>query len=415
MATNIVMPTLGLTMTEGTIESWLVKEGDTVSQGDVVAEISSEKLSSPVESPVDGVILKIIHQEGELVPIKQAMAIIGEEGERVENESPQSGEVPEKKLEEGSSEATQPTVDLEISSQSTAEEGERIFATPLARKMATDKGINLRDVNGTGGNGRITRLDIERYVPTESAVPEQSAQAKAASASLSDVGAGLTGMRKTIAQRMMQSVHTMAQVTNQRKVDVTNLMEFRQDIKEKVGQPLTKGEISINTLVTKAVILSLQEHPQLNAWYHNGVHEIQESIHIGMATDVEEGLVVPVIQDADKMSLSNLASAIGEVSSQARQGTLPGNLYSGSTFTITNLGGSNIEYFTPIINLPEVAILGVGTLMNELDIENDGELIVRKKLPLSLTYDHQIIDGAPAARFLETLADYLNNPYKLIF
>ena len=133
-----------------------------------------------------------------------------------------------------------------------------------------------------------------------------------------------------------------------------------------------------------------------------------------MATDVENGLVVPVVMDADKLSLARLGQTITDVASQARQGTLAGNLYSGSTFTITNLGGSNIEYFTPIINLPEVAILGVGTLMDELVLDSDGDVVTRKQLPLSLTYDHQIIDGAPAAKFLETLSDLLNNPYKLI-
>ena len=133
-----------------------------------------------------------------------------------------------------------------------------------------------------------------------------------------------------------------------------------------------------------------------------------------MATDVENGLVVPVVMDADKLSLARLGQTITDVASQARQGTLAGNLYSGSTFTITNLGGSNIEYFTPIINLPKVAILGVGTLMDELVLDSDGDVVTRKQLPLSLTYDHQIIDGAPAAKFLETLSDLLNNPYKLI-
>ena len=191
-------------------------------------------------------------------------------------------------------------------------------------------------------------------------------------------------------------------------------MTFRQEIKEKVSHPLNKGELSINTLVTRAVILALQEHPQLNAWYHEGVHEIQEDIHIGMATDIEEGLVVPVIRGAKQMTLSQLGSAIASVASQARNGSLPGDLYSGSTFTITNLGGANIEYFTPVINLPEVAILGVGTLIDELALDSEGAVTVRKKLPVSLTYDHQIIDGAPASRFLETLSEYLNDPYRLI-
>lgn len=405
MATNIVMPTLGLTMTEGNIETWYVKVGDTVKKGDVVADIGSEKLTGPVESPVDGVVLKLLGQEGDVIPIKEPMLVIGEAGESLETTD--EIVIP---IDSADTTAPQAISNTAVPNKTHDYMGERIFATPLARKLAAERGINLAEVNGTGGNGRITRLDIERYVP----IPVAPAVSVAQTAASADYGVGLTGIRKTIAQRMMRSVQTTAQVTNQRKVDVTRLMEFRKEIKAQVVEPLTKGELSINTLVTKAVIMALKEHPTLNAWYHSGVHEVKAEIHIGMATDVEDGLVVPVVENADKLSLSHLGQTITELATQARQGTLPGNLYSGSTFTITNLGGANIEYFTPIINLPEVAILGVGTLLDELALDSEGEIIVRKKLPLSLTYDHQIIDGVPAARFLETLSDLLNNPYKLI-
>lgn len=408
MAKNIVMPTLGLTMTEGTIETLYFNEGDAINTGDVIAEISSEKLSSPVESPVSGTILKINVQEGDVLPIKEVIAIVGEEGEEVASDEQDKDvpDVPEEASEEVSSASTKEETSSKPRNQGS--DGERIFATPLARKMAEEKGIDLSDVNGTGGNHRITRLDIDRYVPSEKVV--SSVQSK----ETATWGIGLSGMRKTIAQRMMESVQTTAQVTNHRKVDITNLMAFRKEIKEKVSRPLNKGELSINTLVTRAVILALQENRELNAWYHNGIHEVQEAIHIGMATDIEEGLVVPVIREADQMTLSQLGSTIASVASQARNGSLPGDLYSGSTFTITNLGGANIEYFTPIINLPEVAILGVGTLSDELALDTEGTVTVHQKLPLSLTYDHQIIDGAPASRFLETVSEYLNDPYRLM-
>lgn len=412
MATNIVMPTLGLTMTEGTIEYLGVAVGDKVSKGDIVAEISSEKLTGPVEAPTDGVVLKILVSEGDVVSIKEPLMIVGEEGEELGETQPNQAEEATQDEKESiadatAPESTKPTTQEQV--QDNRHNGERIFVTPLARKMAKEQGIDLAKVNGTGGNGRITRLDIDRYVPVES----DTTKATSKVAEMPEWGQGLQGMRKTIAQRMMRSVQTTAQVTNHRKADVTKLMEFRKDIKTKTSRPLNNGEISINTLVTKAVILSLQQHPTLNAWYHNGEHTVMDEIHIGMATDIEEGLVVPVIRNADTMALSKLGPAIAEVASQARSGTLPGDLYSGSTFTITNLGGSNIEYFTPIINLPEVAILGVGAIQDELVLDN-GEVKVAKKLPLSLTYDHQIIDGAPAARFLETLVEYLQEPYSLI-
>ncbi|WP_273478549.1 dihydrolipoamide acetyltransferase family protein [Ignavigranum ruoffiae] len=411
MASNIVMPTLGLTMTEGTIEYLAVSVGDKVAKGDIVAEISSEKLTGPVEANADGIVLKILVSEGDVVRIKEPLMVIGQEGETVAEEEMESP-APEETEHTQEDRSTEPVGAEETKKQQEENKQERIFATPLARKMAKEKCIDLAKVNGTGGNGRITRLDIDRYVPMTDEVQEtQSSTSKVAD--LPEWGQGLQGMRKTIAQRMMRSVQTTAQVTNQRKADVTKLMEFRHDIKTKVSSPLNHGEISINTLVTKAVILSLQEHPSLNAWYHNGEHTVMDEIHIGMATDLEEGLVVPVIRNADRMPLSKLGPAIAEVASQARNGELAGDLYSGSTFTITNLGGTNIEYFTPIINLPEVAILGVGAIQDELVLDH-GEVKVAKKLPLSLTYDHQIIDGAPAARFLETLVGYLQDPYRLI-
>ena len=218
------------------IETLYFNEGDAINTGDVIAEISSEKLSSPVESPVSGTILKINVQEGDVLPIKEVIAIVGEEGEEVASDE-QDKDVPDVP-EEASEEVSSASAKEETSSKprNQGSDGERIFATPLARKMAEEKGIDLSDVNGTGGNHRITRLDIDRYVPSEKVV--SSVQSK----ETATWGIGLSGMRKTIAQRMMESVQTTAQVTNHRKVDITNLMAFRKEIKEKVSRPLNKGE-----------------------------------------------------------------------------------------------------------------------------------------------------------------------------
>lgn len=410
MATEIVMPKLGLTMTEGTVEKWMVKEGDQVEQGEPIVEISSEKLTNEVEAPEAGKILKIIAHEGEVIPSKGTMAYIGEEGETVDTGA-QSEEMPEKDLARAN-DHKKSEVKIEESNktkQQPVKEGGRIFITPVARKMAEEKGIDISDVNGTGGNNRITRLDIERYVPSEKpATQPQTA------AGMPEHGAGLNGMRKTIAERMMRSVQSTAQVTNQRKVDVTDLMAFRKDIQRKFNEPLTNGELSVNTLLTKAVILALKEMPEMNAWYYGGEHTQVDEIHIGMATAIDEGLIVPVIKDAQNMSLSQLGPAIQKIAAEARQGTLDGSLYSGSTFTITNLGGYEIEYFTPILNTPEVGILGVGAIQKELELDDSGGVVQKLKLPLSLSYDHQIIDGAPAAEFLQKIAGYLQDPYRLL-
>lgn len=418
MATEILMPKLGLTMTEGTVEHWFVHEGDQVEQGDPIVEISSEKLTNEVAAPVSGTVIKIVSQEGDVIPSKKVMAYIGEVGENLASDA----ETEDKSVKEKASKNHKKNVEIGSSSEETQTigqtkpfDGERIFITPVARKMAKEQGIDIRDVNGTGGNGRITRLDIARYQPSEKSVSQQAAQSIAESPSKIEYGAGLKGMRKTIAGRMMRSVQTTAQVTNQRKVDVTELMKFRKEMKEKIHQPLDNGELSINTLLTKAVILSLQDTPEMNAWYYNGKYIKVEEIHIGMATAIDEGLVVPVIKDAHNMSLSQLGQSIKKVTSEARKGTLDGSLYAGSTFSITNLGGFEIEYFTPIINTPEVGILGVGALQKELALNDNGEVVEKLKLPLSLTYDHQIIDGAPAAEFLSKIANYLQDPYRLLF
>ena len=409
MATEVVMPKLGLTMTEGTVVNWFVNEGDKIEQGDPIAEIGSEKLTGEVEAPESGTVIKILAQVGDVVPSKEPMAYIGEPGEKIDSAT----ETDDRSVNETSSKTD---VETSFSSDETKTEqptptldGERIFITPVARKMAEERGIDIRDVNGTGGNGRITRIDIQRYTPTEKPVASLTA------ASVPDVeyGAGLTGMRKTIAERMIRSVQTTAQVTNQRKVDVTELMKFRKEIKERINEPLNNGELSVNTLLTKAVVLALRDIPEMNAWYHNGEYIQIDEVHIGMATAIDDGLVVPVIKDAHLMSLLQLGPAIKKVATEARQGTLDGSLYTGSTFTITNLGGYEIEYFTPIINTPEVGILGVGAIQKELEL-NNGEVAEKLKLPLSLTYDHQIIDGAPAAEFMSKIAKYLQNPYRLL-
>lgn len=410
MATEVVMPKLGLTMNEGTIENWFVNVGDEVQEGDPIAEISSEKLTGEVEAPVSGTVIELLGEVGDVIECKAPMAFIGEPGEQVDAGTG-AAEAP-KAEPETKEDASAPSEAAKAEQPRRREDGERIFITPVARKMAEERGIDIRDVNGTGGNGRITRLDILRYVPSEKPV-EKAAEKAVASAPEVEYGAGLTGMRKTIAQRMMRSVQTTAQVTNQRKVDVTALMEFRKEIKEKVNHPLDNGELSVNTLLTRAVVLALQETPEMNAWYHNGEYIQVNEVHIGMATAIDDGLVVPVIKDAHLMSLSQLGPAIRKVTTEARQGTLDGSLYSGSTFSITNLGGYEIEYFTPIINTPEVAILGVGAIQKELELV-DGEVVEKLKLPLSLTYDHQLIDGAPAAEFMSKIADYLQDPYRLL-
>lgn len=401
MATEITMPKLGLTMTEGTVDNWAKKEGDAVSKGEVVCTISSEKLSYDIESSVDGTLIKILVAEGDDAECTAPIGYIGEPGEQVSGTAspaePTSAPVEENK-------ATSEEPKAQAAPERKA--SERIFITPLARKLAAEKGFDIAQINGSGGNGRITRRDVQRHQPSvETTI----------AAAPSTVGAGLKGMRKTIAERMMHSLQSTAQVTIQQKADITNLLAFKKELQSKSSVPLKDGQLSITTLLSKAVILALKETPDMNAWYQDGSYEKQEAVHLGMAVAVADGLVVPVVEDADRMTLTELGKTLNSRITEARDGSLAGKHYSGSTFTISNLGKSGAEYFTPIINTPEIGILGVGSMQSQLAFDENREVVELKKLPLSLTFDHQILDGSPAAEFLGRIIFYLENPYSLVF
>lgn len=405
MATAITMPKLGLTMTEGTIEEWTKHEGDKVEQGEVVARISSEKLTSDVEAPASGTLLKILVQEGEDLPIKQDMGLIGDEGEEVATVGAPAAtpSVPAKE---------ETTVAAATVPESSArKEGERVFITPLARKVAQEKGVDYTLVTGTGGNGRITRRDVEHYAANK---PAEAATTTAPPAPTAPQwGAGLKGMRKAVATNMMQSLQTTAQVTLQRKVDLEALMTFRSDIKAKAGE-LEDGQLSINTLITRAAILALQDTPQMNSNYADGKLTHVDSVNIGEAVGLADGLIVPIVKDAQNMNLTVLGRELKHVADLAREGGLTPDQMTGGTFTITNLGKEGIEYFTPIIDPPEIGILGVRTMLKELTLNENGQIGTKATLPLSLTFDHQIIDGQQAAQFLGKIANNLQDPYKLI-
>lgn len=401
MASHILMPKLGLTMTEGTVNEWYVKVGDPVKKGEAVCLISSEKLTMDVESPEDGVLLSIIVDAFEDTPVSEAIGIVGQAGETVED-------VP--------SQATEETAVVEVqASESNIErplkktEG-RIFASPLARKLANEAGLVLENISGTGGNHRITKRDIERAqsegVGAIANAPIRQAEAQNLS--------GLSPMRQVIAERMHASLQQTAQLTHHRRVPLDQLMAFRKEVKNNLAEGQQAGGLSITVLVAKAAILALKDHPEMNTHFFNGELKEHSEIHLGIATSVENGLIVPVIHKAETLSLNEIGEAITTLAAQARENSLSARHLSGSTFTITNLGRSGVEYFTPILNTPETGILGLGSLQKTLKLDSDGSVYESAELPLSLTFDHRIVDGAPAADFLATLARYLENPYSLI-
>lgn len=405
MAETILMPKLGLTMTEGIVNEWYKKEGDSVKKGEVVCSISSEKLTQDVESESDGVLLKIVVPGGEEAKCTTPIGYVGQPGEAIPTgDSAAPAEEPTAAKETAPAAASAPATTAQA--KPVVQNGQRIFISKLAKKIALDKGIDYSAITGTGGNGRITRRDVEKYIASG------AANAVSAPVAVGPAGAGLSGMRKVIAQNMMHSLQSTAQLSLHRKANIDQLMQFRNELRSKLLDSVDGATFSLNIFLLKAVALALQEVPELNSHYDGQSYQQLDTINIGVAVSLDEGLVVPVISDVAHKTLTQLAEDFHGAVASAREGNFASAAK--GTFTITNLGAEGIEYFTPVLNTPEVGILGVGALSERLYLDKDNGVQVAKELPLSLTFDHQVIDGAPAAKFLSILAKYLANPYRLL-
>ena len=426
MSENIIMPKLGITMKEGTVEEWFKSEGDTVEEGESIVTISSEKLTNDVEAPTSGTLLKIKVQAGEDAKVKAVLGIIGEEGEDLGSDDDDSGETnQENKDNDTTSENQQASSNEEQSDkkdtekEAKPEQRDRIFISPLARNMAEDKELDITRIKGTGGNDRITKLDIQRVdsegydYEGEAGTSNESASSTAQNVDVSSIGEGLNPMRQRIAQNMRQSLNNTAQLTLHRKVNADRLLDFKARLSEELKDADQDVKLTVTALLAKAVVLALKEYGAMNARYENGELTEYEDVHLGIATSLEDGLMVPVIDNADTKSIGTLAKEIKTSAEAVREGNTSDVQLSGATFTITNMGASGIEYFTPILNLGETGILGVGALAKELVLEGDNVKQV-SRIPLSLTFDHQILDGAGAADFLKVLAKYIENPYLLM-
>ena len=416
MGENIIMPKLGMTMKEGTVEEWFKSEGDTVEEGESIVTISSEKLTNDVEAPASGTLLKIKVQAGEDAKVKAVLGIIGEEGEDVGSDDDDSEETTqENKDNDTTSEDQQASSNEEQSDkkdtekEAKPEQRERIFISPLARNMAEDKDLDITRIKGTGGNDRITKLDIQRVESEgydyegEAGTSDQSASSTAQNFDVSSIGEGLNPIRQRIAQNMRQSLNNTAQLTLHRKVNADRLLDFKARLSEELKDADQDVKLTVTALLAKAVVLALKEYGAMNARYENGELTEYEDVHLGIATSLEDGLMVPVIDNADTKSIGTLAKEIKTSAEAVREGNTSDVQLSGATFTITNMGASGIEYFTPILNLGETGILGVGALAKELVLEGDNVKQI-SRIPLSLTFDHQILDGAGAADFLKVLA-----------
>jgi pyruvate dehydrogenase E2 component (dihydrolipoamide acetyltransferase) len=401
LATQVIMTKLGLTMKEGTVVNWLKKEGERVEKGEPLLEVETEKISSELEAPASGVLLKITAQKGATVPVSGLLGIIGEPGEDV---SSIQNNVTKAEISAARPEIeVQKPVEAEVSP-------EKVRISPLARKIAEEQKVDLTKITGTGPDGRIVKEDVLRALG-------KAETARPSTPSLSKEGVEvaeiipLVGTRKTIADRLSQSYNSAVHTTVMTEVDMTEASNFRKDLLAKVKDE-TGISLTYTSMIVKAAALALRQHKIVNSTLEDQEIKILKNVNVGVAVDVEEGLIVPVIRDADQKSLSEIATLLAKLAEKARNRTLTMEEVSAGTFTVTNLGMLGVHTFIPIINPPQAAILGAGTIEDKPVIAK-GKIEARSRLNLSLVYDHRIINGAEAARFLQTMKRILENPSAL--
>jgi pyruvate dehydrogenase E2 component (dihydrolipoamide acetyltransferase) len=425
----VTMPRLSDTMEEGTVATWLKDKGDKVEEGDILAEIETDKATMEFESFYTGTLLYIGIEEGRSAPVDDVLAIIGPEGTDVDavlkslkgGSSAKSSEKSESQSD--TSDSTKSTSDDSGSETQTNSDGKRIFASPLARKIAEDKAIDLTKVKGSGENGRVVKKDIENYKPEEKSAKAQTETPQAQKETKQEPKpievykpAGEeefeevknSNMRKTIAKRLGESKFSAPHYYLDIEVDMDNAMASRKQINE---MPDTK--ISFNDLVIKASAMALRKHPQVNSQWHGDVTKIAKHIHLGVAVAVDEGLVVPVLKFADQQSLMQIGQNVRALAGKARDKKLQPQEMEGSTFTVSNLGMFGIVEFTSIINQPNSAILSVGAIVEKPVVKN-GEIVVGHTMKLTLACDHRTVDGATGAKFLQTLKTYIENPVTML-
>lgn len=425
MAIVIDMPKLSDTMQEGVIAKWNIKEGDKVSSGDIIAEVETDKATMDVEVFDGGTVLKIMAKEGEAVPLGGKMAIIGEPGEDI-SALLGGGAAPAAKEASKSENKTDKPADSKDDQKSfdplfgdidedkaVSELGDsRVKASPLARKMAEDQGINLSNVKGTGPNGRIVKADIESFDKTAASKPV-AAETKTVTypsftVDAEDKEIRISQMRKTIAKRLAESKFTSPHFYETIDIDMKGAIAARESMN-------ASGDvkISFNDLVVKACAKALRQHPKMNSSWLGDVIKEHGGVHVAIAVAIEDGLVTPVIRNTDLKGLAQISAETRDLAKRARDKKLEPKDWEGSTFTISNLGMFGIEEFTAIINPPNAAILAVGAIRDVPVVEN-GQVVPGKRMKVTLSSDHRVVDGATCAEFLNTVRKYLENPATML-
>ncbi|HEY6783893.1 MAG TPA: dihydrolipoamide acetyltransferase family protein, partial [Gemmatimonadales bacterium] len=404
---------LSPTMEEGRLVKWSKKEGDQVKTGDTLAEVETDKAVMELVARADGALIKVVVQEGQTVPVGNVVAYIGAVGERVDGaSSSQPSAVSRQPAAPAPAQATAPAPAPKPPSPepSSAEPG-RVKASPLARKMAQESGIDLRSVTGSGPGGRVVKKDVEggtRQVSVISRPPADGRRLTADGSPFEDVP--LTQIRKTIAKRLVTSIGPIPHFFLTTEVDMERAAEAREAINKQLGD---QGKVSFNDIVIKATALALAKHRACNAWFQEDHIRYWNEVHVGMAVAVEDGLITPVIRNADLKSMLAIGQEAKVLAGKARERKLQPSEYTGATFSVSNLGMFDIDQFTAVINPPESGILAVGSIVSK-PVAEDGKVEIRRRLRLTMSCDHRVIDGATGAAFLKTLKQMLENPLAMV-
>lgn len=440
MAEKIIMPKQGLQMTEGTITKWLVKEGDKVEIGQPLFEMETDKNTIQIDSTAAGEVLKLVAKEDETVPITETIAIVGKKGEdftdllpKKEEKKPEPAPAPAAPAAPAVKAApAAPAAPAADDVTPIALEGGRIFVTPRAKMTAERKNLDYKTVKGTGPSGLIIERDILAAAAVKASPVAKAIAARKGVSVTTVTGTGengkivkhdilsgdanlaredkvipISGMRKVIADNMMNSVQSMAHAYHKVAVDMSQAKLIRAAFKK------AEKKVSFNDIIIMALGRALQEHPRMNALVEDGKITEKGSVNIGIAVAVDNGLIVPTVRDVQNMTLGEIHDESARLIAKTKAGGLKKEDYSGGTFTVSNLGMFGIDEFTAIVNPPQVGILAVGA-MTDTPVVRDGQIVVRPMMNLILTYDHRVIDGAPAAQFLSRLKELLENPYLMI-
>ncbi len=420
MIKEFKLPKMSDTMDTGQITKWLVKEGDFIKKGEPVFEMQTDKVNLEVESLEEGVLLKIVGKEGEDIPVGQVIAYIGDEGDKVSDipAQPKEGPQPikeeikdkaeEQKPEPAPAPKTEPVFPIE------RPKGERVFISPRAKALAQRENIDYSVITGTGPIGEIIERDIKEYLAKTPAAIQKtvpSIEQAAPSPAVQGQQVKMTGMRKVIADRMLASVSVAPHIYLTTDIDMTQCKDMRVKINDSLAEEGIR--VSYNDIIVKACAVALKKYPYINSTLKDETIILQDRINIGVAVSLTEGLIVPVVRDADKKTIAEISKEVKELAGKAKEGKLMPDEYKGGTFTVSNLGMFDVTQFTAIINQPESAILAVGAIKDTF-VPVDGQPVAKPIMKVTLSCDHRVIDGAVGAQFLRFLKSMLENPFLML-